>query len=206
MRDMNKYKFILKLLTVLILADCAIAVAQENISSDEIVKSLRPKSRTRGLVPSQMSPDDASFLENMKHKTRGLTVEEKTQISSIIEKEGLASIDLEVNFSLDSAKLDTGSVDTLQRLGEALKNPDLAKASFLIAGHTDARGTSEHNLALSDLRARAVKEFLVSRLQISPERLLAVGYGRDQLKNNDDPLAAENRRVKITNLGVSSQN
>jgi outer membrane protein OmpA-like peptidoglycan-associated protein len=199
---MNKHKIILKLIVAFLLIDCGIAVAQQNISSEDIVKSLRPKSRTRSLVPAQMSPDDAAFLETMKHKTRGLTVEEKSQISTIIEKEGLASIDLEINFSLDSAKLDPGSIDTLQRLGEALKNPDLEKTSFLVAGHTDARGTTDHNQALSDLRAKAVKEFLVSKLQVSPDRLLAVGYGRDQLKNNDDPLAAENRRVKITNLGI----
>lgn len=202
MRPTNKNKIIFKLIVAFLLIDCGIAVAQQNISSDDIVKSLRPKSRTRGLVPAQMSPDDAAFLENMKHKTRGLTVEEKSQISTIVEKEGLASIDLEINFSLDSAKLDPSSIDTLQRLGEALKNPDLEKASFLVAGHTDARGTTDHNQALSDLRAKAVKEFLVSKLQVSPDRLLAVGYGRDQLKNNDDPLAAENRRVKITNLGT----
>ena len=202
MRPMNKHKIILKLIVAFLLIDCGIAVAQQNISSEDIVKSLRPKSRTRSLVPAQMSPDDAAFLETMKHKTRGLTVEEKSQISTIIEKEGLASIDLEINFSLDSAKLDPGSIDTLQRLGEALKNPDLEKTSFLVAGHTDARGTTDHNQALSDLRAKAVKEFLVSKLQVSPDRLLAVGYGRDQLKNNDDPLAAENRRVKITNLGI----
>jgi outer membrane protein OmpA-like peptidoglycan-associated protein len=199
---MKKHKIILKLIVAFLLIDCGIAVAQQNISSEDIVKSLRPKSRTRSLVPAQMSPDDAAFLETMKHKTRGLTVEEKSQISTIIEKEGLASIDLEINFSLDSAKLDPSSIDTLQRLGEALKNPDLEKASFLVAGHTDARGPTDHNQALSDLRAKAVKEFLVSKLQVSPERLLAVGYGRDQLKNNDDPLAAENRRVKITNLGT----
>lgn len=130
MRPMNKHKIILKLIVAFLLIDCGIAVAQQNISSEDIVKSLRPKSRTRGLVPAQMSPDDAAFLENMKHKTRGLTVEEKSQISTIIEKEGLASIDLEINFSLDSAKLDPGSIDTLKRLGEALKIQILKRLRF----------------------------------------------------------------------------
>ena len=175
--------------------------AQQAISSDEIIQSLRPKSRTRGLVPFQISPDNASYIETMKHKTRGLSVEERTQISNIIEKEALPSIDLEVNFSLDSSKLEPSSIETLQKLGVALKSPELSNASFLVAGHTDARGTSDHNQSLSNSRANTVKEFLVTKLQIDPERLLAVGYGRDQLKNAEDPLAAENRRVKITNLG-----
>ena len=185
------------------LAGATGSFAQQPISSDDIAQSLKPKSRTRGLVPAQMSPDDVSFLENMKHKTRGLTVEERSQVSNIIEKEGLPSIDLEINFSIDSAKLEPSSLDTLRKLGQALKSAELTSASFLVAGHTDARGTSEHNQALSDQRARTVKEYLVSNLGINPDRLLAVGYGREQLKNSEDPLAGENRRVKITNLGTS---
>lgn len=89
MRPMNKHKIILKLIVAFLLIDCGIAVAQQNISSEDIVKSLRPKSRTRGLVPAQMSPDDAAFLENMKHKTRGLTVEEKVRFRRLLKKRAL---------------------------------------------------------------------------------------------------------------------
>lgn len=192
------------LLLVLNLTGSSVSSAQQAFSSEEIAQSLKPKSRTRGLVPAQMSPEDASFLENMKHKTRGLTVEERSQVSTIIEREGLSSIDLEINFAVDSAKLDPSSLDTLRKLGQALQNSELSNSSFLVAGHTDVSGTSEHNQALSDQRARTVKEFLVSNLNINPDRLLAVGYGREQLKNSNAPLSAENRRVKITNLGNSS--
>jgi flagellar motor protein MotB len=33
--------------------------------------------------------------------------------------------------------------------------------------------------------------------------LTAVGYGFEKLKNRNDPLAAENRRVEIINVGLS---
>jgi outer membrane protein OmpA-like peptidoglycan-associated protein len=45
-----------------------------------------------------------------------------------------------------------------------------------IEGHTDARGSTADNLALSERRAQAVKEYLVSH-GVSPERLVVVGFG-----------------------------
>jgi outer membrane protein OmpA-like peptidoglycan-associated protein len=71
---------------------------------------------------------------------------------------------------------------------------------FLVAGHTDAKESHDHNLNLSDRRAKAVRSFLIDKFGIDPERLVAVGFGEEQLKNKDDPLAAENRRVQVINM------
>jgi peptidoglycan-associated lipoprotein len=56
-----------------------------------------------------------------------------------------------------------------------MKNPDL---TVLIEGHTDERGSKEHNFALGDLRAGAVKSFLI-RQGIESPRLIAVSYGNE---------------------------
>ena len=176
-------------------------LAQDAITSDEILRSLKPKPRTRGLGAPSISPDDAAFLDKIKHTTRGLTVEERAQVSNIVSVASLPSIDLEINFALNSAALDPTALNTLQKLGTALKSAELNSASFLIAGHTDARGAKEYNQKLSEERARTVKAFLASNYQLSGEQLLAVGYGQEQLKNSANPLADENRRVKIVNLG-----
>jgi outer membrane protein OmpA-like peptidoglycan-associated protein len=45
-----------------------------------------------------------------------------------------------------------------------------------ITGHTDERGSEEHNLQLSQARAVAVKERLV-HFGVAPTRLTTVGYG-----------------------------
>jgi outer membrane protein OmpA-like peptidoglycan-associated protein len=176
-------------------------LAQDNVTTDDIIQSLKPKPRTRGLGAPTLSADDAAFLNKVKHQTRGLTIEERIQITTIVSTAVLPAIDLEVNFAFNSATLEPSAVLTLQKLGAALQSEQLANASFLIAGHTDARGAKDYNQKLSEARAQTVKTFLAGNFHITPDQLLAVGYGQEQLKNTADPFADENRRVKIINLG-----
>ena len=76
----------------------------------------------------------------------------------------------------------------------------LKAASFLISGHTDAKGAADYNQHLSEARAASVKAFLVGNFQVDALRLTSVGYGKEDLKNPNDPEAAENRRVTVVNL------
>ena len=78
-------------------------------------------------------------------------------------------------------------------------SPKLAGDTFLIAGHTDAAGTDSYNQSLSERRAEAVKIFLAQQFKLSSDQLVAIGFGKSQLKNTGNPLAAENRRVQIVN-------
>ena len=88
----------------------------------------------------------------------------------------------------------------LTTLGRALVDARLAGNAFLIAGHTDAKGSDDYNLALSEKRAEAVRQFLIDNFKIAPDKLVAKGFGRQHLKNPKLPLAGENRRVQIVNL------
>jgi outer membrane protein OmpA-like peptidoglycan-associated protein len=194
-------KICLTAISLVALAASPIARAQQVPTTDEIVKSLKPKVRTRGLAAPSLSTSDAAFISTLKKKARGLTVEERDQLSEIVSSAAMPAVDLEVNFAINSARLEPSAVETLKNLGAALKSSELSQGSFLVAGHTDARGTHEHNQKLSEERAATVKSFLTTNYQISSDRLLAVGYGQDQLKNMSDPLADENRRVKVINLG-----
>ncbi len=51
--------------------------------------------------------------------------------------------------------------------------------SFVIEGHTDARGTEEYNLALGDKRAAVVKEYMV-RNGIEESRIMTVSMGEER--------------------------
>jgi outer membrane protein OmpA-like peptidoglycan-associated protein len=73
-------------------------------------------------------------------------------------------------------------------------------STFLIAGHTDAKGSNQSNLLLSERRAQAVKSYLVKHFAINPGDLITVGYGKTRLKNKDQPESAENRRVEVVNV------
>ena len=75
----------------------------------------------------------------------------------------------------------------------------------MLSGHTDAKGSDDYNQKLSERRAEAVKKYLVEKLKLSPDNLTTAGYGRRDLKNKDNPFAAENRRVQIVNLSSVNQ-
>jgi hypothetical protein len=86
------------------------------------------------------------------------------------EKMLLANIFYEV----DSWQLKKESMAELNRLCNLLK--DNKELKIEIGGYTDATGTDEHNLSLSEKRALSVVEFLVSN-GISAERLKYKGFG-----------------------------
>jgi outer membrane protein OmpA-like peptidoglycan-associated protein len=109
------------------------------------------------------------------------------------------SLSLSIQFDFDSSRIRPESLAPLGNLAAALSSDALLRSRFVIEGHTDAKGNADYNRKLSDARAKAVKDLLVSK-GIAPERLDAIGKGSSEPVNPQTPLAAENRRVKIVNL------
>ncbi len=107
------------------------------------------------------------------------------------------AVSLETKFAFNSAELSEDSKETLNRLGEALNSDELRSAAFLIEGHTDSVGSRAYNQVLSKRRADSVKNYLVSKFQIDPTRLKAVGRGKDDLLDKANPESGVNRRVQI---------
>jgi outer membrane protein OmpA-like peptidoglycan-associated protein len=99
-----------------------------------------------------------------------------------------------LTFQTNSTQLTDQGLANAQVFADVLKDPRLISARFEIEGHTDASGSREYNMALSQRRADAVKQFLVSQ-GISPARLTTIGYGFARLANQANPLSGENRRV-----------
>ncbi|WP_299813938.1 OmpA family protein [uncultured Jannaschia sp.] len=80
------------------------------------------------------------------------------------------------------------------------------RAYFEIGGHTDSQGREVMNLELSQARAEAVRNALVSR-GVSPRQLVAEGYGETQpIADNGTEAGREaNRRITFTLLGRREQ-
>ena len=117
----------------------------------------------------------------------------------------LPSATVKVQFEYDSDRLTPEGVAALVPLGEALQDPRLKDFRFLIAGHTDAKGSDRYNETLSQRRARAVREHLIATYRVEPRRLTAKGFGRRQLADPSRPEDPINRRVEVVNLGGFSQ-
>lgn len=107
-----------------------------------------------------------------------------------------ASEHLAVNFGYNSAQISELSFSTLDSLVSRLKAR--TQARLLIEGHTDTSGNPEANLYLSQLRAEAVRDYLV-RAGIDATRLRVMGYGdtRPVADNNTVDGRQRNRRIEI---------
>ena len=180
------------------------SLAQQRPTEEEIVNALKPPPepiKTRGLTTSstpRYTGDQRVLAKIRTSKTRQLTASERAEVADIAKSK--PSIDLEVYFDYNSSEISSAAEPNLRTLGKALTNPDLRGSVFLIAGHTDAKGGADFNQRLSERRAASVKKFLQDNYDIPDDSLATAGYGREQLKNQADPYAAENRRVQIVNL------
>jgi outer membrane protein OmpA-like peptidoglycan-associated protein len=128
---------------------------------------------------------------------------EKRIRSMDAEKKEPARVTVNILFNAGSTELaDDFSVRQIQEAGEALSSDALVGYRFEIAGHTDDTGTKEENMKLSQERAEAVKTFLVNYYGISPDRLVARGYGESQpvASNDTEEGRAQNRRVVFTRI------
>jgi outer membrane protein OmpA-like peptidoglycan-associated protein len=115
-----------------------------------------------------------------------------------------ASFDITLNFPFDSAELTSDSRAKLDRVAKALTDPSTIKLDIIVSGHTDARGAADYNQLLSERRAQAVRQFLITERGIDPKRLVAKGYGKSQLLLPSDPNNDLNRRVQFQNSNYAT--
>jgi outer membrane protein OmpA-like peptidoglycan-associated protein len=179
-----------------------VGFAAEQPSAEQIIQALKPARLTRGLTTSPAdaarNAEEVKFVNSLRNRpTRSLTTVEREQITSIAQKR--PSIDLEVNFEYNSDKIGQKGRPQVTNLGQALTSSELKGGTYIVAGHTDAKGSDTYNQGLSERRADAVKRFLAEKYAIDPANLVAVGYGKSHLKNEANPLSAENRRVQVIN-------
>jgi outer membrane protein OmpA-like peptidoglycan-associated protein/Mg-chelatase subunit ChlD len=82
----------------------------------------------------------------------------------------------DVHFNFDKSTLTPEAQEILKKDIQLLK--DNPKAKVRIAGYTSASGTYDYNMKLSERRAKAVQEYLISEGLIAPDRLSTIGYGK----------------------------
>src|SRR5882724_9179823 len=105
----------------------------------------------------------------------------------------------DVLFATGKAEVAAGGLRSIDKLAEFLKkNPT---RNLLIEGHTDNTGPEDFNLKLSQQRADAVKDVLVSR-GVGTDRITTKGYGPKYPVVANDTAAGrqQNRRVEVVVL------
>ena len=178
--------------TVALVAVCAATpVLAQQAADSERVNRIQS-----ALAPLSQPRDDAAYI----NKIIQMEIPQPGGTWSKVTLNYNHTVDLAVFYEFDSAALTPQAKALLTDLGRALQSPKLANARFLIAGHTDAKGSKPYNQNLSERRAVEARRFLVENFGIRPDRLVVVGFGEDFLADPARPHDAINRRVEVTLL------
>ena len=110
--------------------------------------------------------------------------------------EVLADVFDNLNFEFGKAEIKNDSLPYLDKLADTLLKAK--NWTIEIQGHTDDKGSDEFNLKLSQNRADAVKNYLVSK-GIVADTITAKGFGESVplVANDSDANREKNRRVEF---------
>jgi len=143
---------------------------------------------------------DGYVFQNFNINLPGASQEEQTDGKMIELRKltvGVSSVLRNIYFDYGKATFRTESYDELNKLENMMKQNERIQVE--ISGHTDNVSSASFNLKLSQRRADAVKDFLVSK-GVDSRRVTAVGYGEEHpIASNDDEEEGRelNRRVEF---------
>jgi OOP family OmpA-OmpF porin len=125
----------------------------------------------------------------------------------LVEKEPVSekvTLDTDTFFDFDKAELKEEGRARLTELATRLGG--MTVEVIVAVGHTDSTGPESYNQKLSERRAQAVKEFLLSQ-SMPADRIYSQGKGESQplASNANRQGRAENRRVEVEVVGIRQQ-
>jgi hypothetical protein len=110
---------------------------------------------------------------------------------------------IHVNFDFDKSDIRKADMAELKKASDFVRKYRGAKVK--LEGHTDSKGTEEYNQKLSERRAEAVSQYLITEGAVEKAMISTTGYGKlrpvapnKTKEGKDNPEGrAENRRVEI---------
>ncbi|MEQ1531175.1 MAG: OmpA family protein [Methylococcales bacterium] len=168
------------------------AVANAGAKRDQV--RLAARTAEADSAKRQLAIADAN-----SERDKALIAEQEAQLKALNATQterGMVITLGDVLFSTNKAQLKSGGVRNIEKLGVFLTQYPEFKVS--VEGHTDSRGSEDHNLGLSELRANAVHDALMN-MSIGSERVATRGYGESfPIASNDNSGGRQlNRRVEI---------
>jgi OOP family OmpA-OmpF porin len=102
-----------------------------------------------------------------------------------------------ITFPVGKSAIDPSSFSLMGKVQEAIKL--FPKTALIVEGHTDGDGGDSANLILSQDRADAVKQYLVSNMGLDAEKISSIVYGETKpvASNQNAEGKARNRRIDL---------
>lgn len=141
--------------------------------NDSIAAAKRAEEEARALA-EQMERDRLAAEERARQEAEQ---KRRDSIRQAVKDLGF------VYFDFNSSYLNQDSKEVLDKLAELMKEHE--SLCFEITSHADSRGPDQYNLWLSERRATRTTEYLEEK-GIAAERLVAKGFGEEQLTNHCD--------------------
>ena len=187
-------------------SDCEIFRAMSDVVPAECAEEgdimLQPMVKTRGLGKTRGISPRGIRLHDPAASAAIAATPANQQVSAVQQANPpeRKSLNARVQFEWDSFRLTDDAEAVLDRLAGVITDELMADQVIQIEGHADASGADTYNLTLSQLRARAVRAYLIEQHGIDQERLPFVGKGESEPYDAANPYAPVNRRVVFTNL------
>lgn len=169
----------------------------ENVPAGSATIAVEAEGYLRSVSEFPVEPRETVQARMMLH--------ERPKKANVVVTDKEVKLKEKVHFLHGSAELLPDSMALIEEIAEALRDhPEIQKVE--IQGHTDDTGTPEYNLELSEKRAEAVRDALITN-GIDPSRLVAKGYGQEKpvATNASEWGRSRNRRVQLIILERSEQ-
>ncbi len=146
-------------------------------------------------VGAYMDAQERKLREQMRNSGVGVTRTAENEIT--------LNMPSDITFDVDRSDIKPQFQSTLASVAQTLR--EYPSTTVDVAGHADSTGPDDYNQALSQRRADAVAQSLVSN-GVQPVRVVAVGFGEARpIADNASVTGRQaNRRVEIKLVGVTS--
>jgi outer membrane protein OmpA-like peptidoglycan-associated protein len=171
--------------------------AAEEARGAEEVRALAEAERLRALEEARRQAERERMAEEINAQLQTMRVEDTTAAAT---GEGITISLSNIIFAADSAVLIPSEQRKVREIAEILRTVPGRK--LLITGHTALAGSAAGQMTVSQQRAQAVADYLVSLGARRAEEITVQGYGATRpVADNANPAGqARNRRVEITIL------
>jgi len=159
-------------------------------------KKVEPVTVSQVAEPVKPNDLDKDGVYDVNDQCANTPIEHAVDVKGCtIYEEKEVSVRLLVNFNNDKSDVNSQYLSDIKDVADFLMSYD--QSTVKLEGHTSAQGNAAYNQKLSEQRAKAVGEVLVSQYQIDDSRISSVGYGETRLINkaNTDTAHGQNRRV-----------